>query len=430
VRLILTPKGNRNKGSRVPLVKRESEDVFFFYFLDSAVRRTLRSFCFLLGLALWLACTAAQAANPAVGDRVSGHIVLGAKQIPLPAGEWVMAGRGNQAFTMPSLGAFGAIETAILFRVLDGHIRAVIEINSNAIPVNDGWGRTAACKAEQPPFLLITRYSTGWETSCLFVQPTFFGAASPGPKAWEQAREFANQANLAMPETWITAGFRVSDRQDLVDARYHFDPTLMLGFAGASFRHPADWSADIVDKDPLRRGAVEIVSSWAAGFDAWVERGLRNQIDAAPGPMPEVAAYEMLAPYVDAKLRDLDSLYREDRIAPESYLAQSANATTEVPVFQQRTSLLSNSVKKNISFRSFGTFVDYGIAYLVTASSAVSWGIALTLNATDSVWFVLNDQYWDRHYARLNTHDSERLVDFVYLGDGAAAPAAGMAASR
>ena len=84
----------------------------------------------------------------------------------------------------------------------------------------------------------------------------------------------------------------------------------------------------------------------------------------------------------------------------------------------QRTSLLSNAVQKNLSFRSFGTFVDYGIAYLVTANTAISWGIALTLNATDSVWFVLNDQYWDRYYARLNTHDSERLVDFIYVGQG------------
>ena len=53
----------------------------------------------------------------------------------------------------------------------------------------------------------------------------------------------------------------------------------------------------------------------------------------------------------------------------------------------------------------------------------VSWGIALTLNATDSVWFVLNDQYWDDHYARLNTHDAERLVDFTYIGDYVAAEA-------
>jgi uncharacterized membrane protein len=394
------------------------------------VHNSLRSLCSLFAVAFSLICATAQAATPAVGDAVSGYIVLGAKQIPLPAGDWLLAGRGNQAFTMPSLGAFGAIETAVLFRVLDGRIRAAVEINSNAVPVNDGWGRTAACKPEQPPFLLITRYKTGWETSCLFVKPMFFNAASPGPKAWEQARDFADRAKLAMPDAWITAGFRVSDRQDLVDARYHFDPTLMLGSAGASFRRPADWTAETVDKDPLRHGAVEMVSSWAAGFDAWVERGLRNQIGGVPGPMPEIAAYEMLSPYVDTKLRDLDGLYREGRIGTESYLAQSTKATTEVPVFEQHTSVLTNSVKKNISFRSFGTFVDYGIAYLVTANTAISWGIALTLNATDSVWFVLNDQYWDRHYASLNTHDSERLVDFLYVGDETTPPGAGVAVSQ
>ena len=103
------------------------------------------------------------------------------------------------------------------------------------------------------------------------------------------------------------------------------------------------------------------------------------------------------------------------------YAAQSKAALTEVPIYQQQTSLLSNSVKKNISFRMFGTFVDYGIAYVVTASNAVSWGIALTINATNSVWFVLNDQYWDDYYAKLNTHNSERIIDFTYIGGGAKA---------
>jgi len=52
---------------------------------------------------------------------------------------------------------------------------------------------------------------------------------------------------------------------------------------------------------------------------------------------------------------------------------------------------------------------------------AISWGIALTLNATDSVWFVMNDRYWDSYYAKLNTHDSERIVDFTYIGGGVGA---------
>jgi uncharacterized membrane protein len=376
--------------------------------------------CVVLGLVVWMATATAPAAAVSVGDRLSHHLMLGNKQVPLPAGEWVVAGMGTQPFTMPALGAFGTIQTAVLFLATGNRIDAVLEVNTNTIPVNDGWGRTKYC-ADRNQFQLVTRYKTGWETSCAFVEPTQFGADSVGPPAWEQARGFARQAKLTMTDLWLTAGFRVSDRQDLMDVRFHFNPALMLGASAANLTALADWTSDAVKADPLRLGAVQVVSSWKSGFDAWIERGLRNQVSDAPGLMPEVAAYATITPFVDRKLLELDRLYRDGRLTWAAYLAQSETTRTEVPVYQQQTSLLSNSVRKNISFRSLGTIVDYGIAYLVTASNAISLGIALTINATDSVWFVLNDTYWDDYYAKLNTHDSERIVDFTYIGGGAKA---------
>jgi uncharacterized membrane protein len=381
------------------------------------------------GCRLWqLACAAlialasmtaspASAATVAVGDKLSHHLTLGNKQIPLPVGEWVVAGLGTQPFTMPALGAFGTIQTAVLILARGDRVDAVLEVNTNTIPVNDGWGRTRSC-ADAKQFLLLTRYKTGWETSCAFVDVTRFGADSAGPPAWEQARGFARKAKMSMPDLWLTAGFRVSDRQDLVDVRYHFNPELMIGASAARLTKLSDWSPEAIKADPLQLGAMQVVADWTSGFDMWVERGLRNQISSTPGPMPEVAAYATSTPAVDLKLLELDKLYRDGRITWAAYQAQSQEALNEVPVYRPQTSLLSGSVKKNISFRSFGTFVDYGIAYVVTASNAVSWGIALTLNATDSVWFVLNDQYWDDYYAKLNTHDSERIVDFTYIGGG------------
>lgn len=371
-------------------------------------------------LLAWMTLLPSSASASSVGDKVSQWFMLGNKQIPLPTGEWLVAGIGTQPFTMPALGAFGTIQSTVLFLPRGDHIDAVLEVNANSIPVNDGWGRTKAC-ADGDQFLVVTRYETGWETSCAFVEPTQFGADSAGPPAWEQARDFARKAKLEMPRMWLTAGFRVSDRQDLVDARFHFNPALTLGASAANFPRLSDWSPQAVCDDPIRLGAAQVVSSWASGFDAWVERGLRNQITDKPGPMPEVAAYTTSEPFIDMKLHDLDRLYRDSRITWNAYAAQSKAALTEVPIYQQQTSLLSNSVEKNISFRMFGTFVDYGIAYVVTASNAVSWGIALTINATDSVWFVLNDQYWDNYYAKLNTHNSERIIDFTYIGGGAKA---------
>ncbi len=381
----------------------------------AAIGRALRQ----AGLAAMVLVAAATAAPPAgavaVGDKVTGRLDFGNKQVPLPSGTWVVAGLGTQAFRMPAIGAFGTIQTAVLLMTRGDTVVAVLEVNTNSIPVNDGWGRTKACSPEQGQLMAIIRYRTGWETSCQFVRATRFGGDTPGPEAWEKARDFAAKSKLALAPIWLTAGFRVSDRQDIVDVRYHLNPALLLGPGALALKQVTDWSPEAVKGDPLRQGAVQAVSAWASGFDAWVERGVRNQITDPAGPLPELAAQPQS--YADPKLADLRRLLAEGRITPESYNQQIEKARTEVPEYQPNTSLLSNSVQKNISFRSFGTFVDYGIAYVVTASNYVSWGIALTLNATDSVWFVLNDQYWDSYYAKLNTHDSERVVDFAYIGE-------------
>ena len=371
-----------------------------------------------LALFMAFATVPTPAAALSAGDRLERQLILGNKQVPLPAGEWVLAGLGTQAFQMPAVGAFGTIETAVLFRISGNRIVAVLEVNANQIPVNDGWGRTKACATDGRQLLVITRYKTGWETSCAFVQPSRFGADSAGPPAWEQARDYAAKHGLTMPLLWLTAGFRVSDRQDLIDARYHFDPALVLGTTASRYQDLSDWTRDAVAGDPLRANATQIVSAWASGFGAWVEAGMRNQIRNTPDPMPQVAAYLSSTPFIDTKLRDLDRLYRDGQITWASYLEQSHKAISEVPVYKPQVSLLSNSVEKNMSFRFFGTFVDYAIAYVVTAVNSTSWGIALTINSTDSFWFVLNDQYWDDYYAKQNTHDSERLVDFTYVGGG------------
>jgi uncharacterized membrane protein len=91
--------------------------------------------------------------------------------------------------------------------------------------------------------------------------------------------------------------------------------------------------------------------------------------------------------------------------------AEPQEKNSEAPGLGQ-PSTLSRSVKKNISFRALGTFVDFAIAYFVTAATGLSTGIALTINSTDSVWFILNDQYWTDYYAKLKagTRSQETLV--------------------
>jgi uncharacterized membrane protein len=381
---------------------------------DRPCRRPARPLRRLAQAALLALAAGLPAANPAAalsaGEVVSGALPLDGKHLPLPGGEWIVAGVGAQDFDMPAVGAFGAIRNVVLFQRRGSRVSAVIELNANAVPVNDGWGRTRACQPARQ-WLLMTRYRTGWETSCIFVGATRPVAEDGAPDAWRAARRFAALGGLTLPEVWLSAGFRVSDRQDLVDARFHFDPAL---FVGTALARAEDWSPEAVRADPVRLGAAETLSAWAVGFDAHLERGMRNRPHGPAPEMPHAAAFLSETPGVDGKLAALEDLYRAGVLPRDEYLAQSQQAATETPLRVDRTSGLPMAVQKNISFRVFGSIVDYLLAYIVTANTPVSGAITATIVVTHSIIFVLNDNYWEDYWARRTTRDANRVVDFAY----------------
>ena len=135
-------------------------------------------------MAALLSVAAAPALALAPGEKVTNHIKLGSVQVPLPAGEWIVAGTGKQTLDIPAIGAYGTIQSAVLFMTRGNEVVAVLEANSNQLPVNDGWGRTKACALDKGQLHLTTRYKSGWQTGCIFVQASEFGVNSDGPAAW------------------------------------------------------------------------------------------------------------------------------------------------------------------------------------------------------------------------------------------------------
>lgn len=368
----------------------------------------------LLLLILPLVLTSTRSEALSAGDVLTRSLPLDGKHLPLPAGEWIVAGLGIQDVDLPEVGAFGAIRNVVLMQRRGDRVVAMIEANTNAVPVNDGWGRTRACQPARH-WLLLTRYRTGWETSCIFVQASRpLRDESAAPAAWAAARRFAALGGLGLPDVWLTAGFRISDRQDIVDARYHFDPSL---FVGGDAARAQDWTPEAVRADPVRLGAAEMLSAWAIGFDGQIESGMHNR-PVGPAPaMPQVAAFLSDTPGVDGKLAALEDLFRAGVLPRDDYLAQSQQAAREVPLRVERTGGLPPAVQKNISFRVFGSIVDYALAYIVTANTPVSGAITATIVVTHSIIFVLNDNYWEDYWARRTTRDANRVVDFVYLGE-------------
>ena len=96
---------------------------------------------------------------------------LGGKQIPLPAGKWVVAADRASDWKNQRFGAFGYIRSLVLARVAEGRVDALLEIHSNARPTANGWGLAFDCARSDLPRAVV-RLSDGWDGSCYFVGHT------------------------------------------------------------------------------------------------------------------------------------------------------------------------------------------------------------------------------------------------------------------
>lgn len=356
-----------------------------------------------------LAALAGGAVSAQPAPTFADAVAVNAKQVPLPPGEWLLAGRALEGAD-PSFGAFGAIESLVLIQAdARRQVTAMVEINSNVLPVADGWGLSADC-GRSDLYLTTVRYRSGWDGACQFVKPGLARSGLDAPKAWRQARDFAAQRGLSLPPGWLTVGARVVDRQDVLDVRYHFDPQAH-GLGPVAAATAADWSSEAVLRNPGRLGLVERLSLWSIWAGDHLDKGLRaRQADPLPGlPTAQAVAQR---PDAAQRLRMLDELRAESRIDAEHYRQQREALLAEKE--QNVGGWLSHSFKKNVSFRVFGSVVDWILAFGVTLSGPVSTGITASIVGIHSVIFVLNDRYWDKYWAERGRRDGSRTVDFGY----------------
>ena len=374
----------------------------------------------LLAIAIWMLsylAPIAQAADfPEFDKQIEQRIIVGGKQVALPEGAWRVAAIGTQDVATASRGAFGAIRNLILFRQDGRRVTAAVEVNANTVPIDNGWGPAPACEPAGQ-FLLLTRYRSDWDLSCMLVQVTHAPAGGPGPQAWREALRTAAIADLTVPELWLTAAFRVSDRQDVLDVRYHFAPGLLIAALDREPGAVADWAPAAVVRSSDRIAAVRLLASWAVGCDEWLERGMRNQLADARLAMPRRAAFFSNTPQIDAKLAELERLYRMGALSTGDYLAQQHMALSEVPVLADYTSPIETSFQKSLTLRVANSAVDYALGLAVTVAAPVASGwLAAPATLAYSALFILNDRLWERHWARKSPAETLSPVEFVYVG--------------
>ena len=280
-------------------------------------------------------------AQPAVtgaigGPSVRDHIVLRGKRFPLPPGEWTRLSQGFGRVRGEWPGAYGAIEAVLLAQITDRRIEALALLQTNALPIEGGWGVPEACASAV--------FTTGTRTSarniaCAFAETLPAGSPALATlPAWRAGMEEAARRGMTMPATLAFAVARVGDRRDVLEARYAFDPA-RFGAAGAAI--PAD------------------------GFQARWTKLMEERLEAAlltPGaPVPALPA-----------------------LTPEA----ATGTSDEMPVWQL-------SLYKLATNRIMQTAISFGIGMILTADAVTSSSLAAWQSITHSAVYYGNELAWE-----------------------------------
>lgn len=332
-------------------------------------------------------------AAPVPGQAVADRLAIAGKQIPLPAGEWQVVGYARDPIAdRPATD--GAIESVALFQWRGPAVAAFVMVHVNERPAAGGWGLSGDC-TRADIHLAILHYATTIDGACSFINHVVSDAPAGASSAWTAARARAAAQGWVLPPTWVMAGFRITDRRDVVDVRYHFNPSLWnIAAAPAASWRDNDWAPARVAADPARAAAAAGLVRWIAGTGPAVEAGLRNRLPwpvALPWPVPaEPTATESPA--------------------TESPAVQPTAAAEDASTLGWGIGLV-----KTASWRVIGTLGDLAVAYLFTGDPLLSGGLALTGAVLNSALYFGHELAWNRVGAAAN---QPPLLEFAAAGRG------------
>jgi hypothetical protein len=246
---------------------------------------------YLLAILIAGAAPAMAAESAALGAVVHGHVDLAGKQIVLPAGDWIVAGRAAE--TLPALAGvpYGAIESLVLLRLADKPAKTVaafVIARRNAIAITDGWGVAPECQRTDILLAVVYQDDEG-HSYCGFVNHVLSAVDPESDPAWRQAVDYIRAHDLSVPETWLMAGFRLSDLRDVLDVRYNFNPDLQ-GIAPVPTTSWANspWTRRRIFGEETSTGTPSVVSSLFNRIAFW--RGPSTAAEPAAGPQAQARA--------------------------------------------------------------------------------------------------------------------------------------------
>ena len=294
------------------------------------------------------------AAAPRSDGVVRQVVSVEGKQVPLPDGDWILAGSG---LTAPSgqLPPTPSIASVALLRLRQDRVDAAILIQTNRQLARIKWSPATFCDRTDLYFAQV-RYASDHDGSCAYaayVRTETDTGARIDP-AWAMARRTAGAKGWQLPTAWVDVVFRITDPLDVVQVRYLFDP----------------WGGNGPAPRRLSNARIQSLIGWTGASWDVVEAGFRNRIDDAPA----------------FRMRDW----------PHSGDG-GLEPTGAQPVLGQGPETIGQMGHlgaKMVTYRTFGTLTDLSVNYLWLGSLPSAGGLAIVSAVASSALYFVHELVW------------------------------------
>jgi len=278
------------------------------------------------------------------GELYRGMISIEGKTVPLPSGEWRLAGRAGAAVVQT--GPRHAVISVALVRLKGAAVDAAVLIQTNHLDSDPAWGKATACDRTDLYFARI-RYASDHDGSCAYA--AYVNAAvrrETTDPAWQKALLHGAGMGWRFPSRWLEAAYRITDPRDAIQVRYLFDPV-------------------VANNAPLPDAAVHAMVAWTEASWAMVGSVFRNRLGAE----------DMLPDW-------------------------SASGTPSGVAMRQQVGGEGSEVEhlgvKMVTYRIFGTITDLTVNYLWLGSLPSAGGLAVLGAVASSTLYFVHELVWGR----------------------------------
>lgn len=180
--------------------------------------------------------------------------------IPLPEGNWIMAG-----FNVDSNNTNAPIAGGTLLRVTDGAVTGMIHYNAPQVISRWGYVKSSFCKRDDILHITVNSNFENREQDCWGVNHLYMSPNTKSAPEIKQAWEYIIDHKLKFPTTMISVRYRLASTTKMLNVMYAFNPEIEgISPATSPKWSESGWHRARINFHPDRLKYVEKIKKWAS----------------------------------------------------------------------------------------------------------------------------------------------------------------------